>query len=82
MLLDFGVMNTIKSVRCEGITEKGGNKYFIIKWEYTDDVPNKKLRGVTDTQLAYVGAVGRGEWVAQTMGDAKQMAIDFCEGVS
>lgn len=71
-----------KNVRCEGITEKDDNKYFIIKWEYSDDVPNKELLGVTNTQLAYVGNLGRGEWVAQTMGDAKQMAIDFCEGIS
>jgi len=25
---------------------------------------------------------GRGEWTAKTMDDAKQMAVDFCEGVS
>ncbi len=25
---------------------------------------------------------GKGEWVAETLDDAKQMAIDFCEGVS
>jgi hypothetical protein len=71
-----------KNVRCEGTTEKDGNKYFIIKWEYTDDVPNKSLRGTTLTQYVYIGDFGRGEWVAKTMDDAKQMAIDFCEGVS
>jgi len=70
-----------KNVRCEGTTEKDGNKYFIIKWEYADSVPNESLRGVTRAELVLVGEVGKGEWTAQTMGDAKQMAIDFCKGI-
>ena len=71
-----------KNVRCEGIEEQDGDKYFIIKWEYTDDVPNESLYDKTKTQHVYIGDFGRGEWVAKTMDDAKQMAIDFCKGVS
>ena len=71
-----------KNVRCEGIYEENGDKYFIIKWEYTDDVPNESLYDKTKTQHVRIGDFGRGEWVAETMDDAKQMAIDFCKGVS
>ncbi len=71
-----------KNVRCDGIHEKDGDKYFIIKWEYTNDVPNKALRGKTGIQYAYFKEFGKGEWIAETMDDAKQMAIDFCKGVS
>ena len=71
-----------KNVRCEGIYEENGDKYFIIKWEYTDDVPNESLRGVTLTQHVHFKECGRGEWIAKTMEDAKQMAMDFCQGVS
>jgi hypothetical protein len=55
-----------------------------VSWKYNDTVPNEKVRGT-------IGGVewdynpmnfGRGEWVAKTMKDAKQMAIDFNEGVS
>lgn len=70
------------NVRCEGIKEESGEKFFVIKWEYTDDIPNENLRGTTGGSDAYLGKLGRGEWVAKTMGDAKQMAIDFNEGVS
>lgn len=70
------------NVRCEGVVEKNGDRYFVIKWEYTDDVPNINLRGKTETQHSYIGEFGKGEWVAETMEDAKQMAMDFCKGVS
>lgn len=32
--------------------------------------------------LHHIKPLGRGEWIAKTMKDAKQMAIDFNEGVS
>ena len=71
-----------KNVRCEGFVEHNGVKQLVIKWEYTDDMPNENLRGTTGEVLQYIPELGRGEWVAKTMEDAKQMAIDFCEGVS
>ena len=70
------------NVRCEGIVENSDGKFFDIKWEYAVDISNKKLRGTTGGTSAYIGKLGRGEWVAKTMEDAKQMAIDFNEGVS
>ena len=70
------------NTRCEGIVEENGEKYFDIKWEYTNDVPNEKLRSTIGGCLHHIKPLGRGEWVAQSMGDAKQMAIDFNQGVS
>ncbi len=55
----------------------------VIEWEYTDDVPNKKLRNMTGSIFwRFPDAYGKGEWTALTMEDAKQMAKDFNEGVS
>jgi hypothetical protein len=71
-----------KNVRCEGVVEHNGVKQLVIKWEYTDDTPNKSLRGTTDGTLQYIREYGRGEWVAKTMEDAKQMAIDFSRNIS
>ena len=55
-----------------------------VSWEYTADTPNPDLQGkVSGVDWAYdPDNFGRGEWVAKTMEDAKQMAIDFNEGVS
>lgn len=71
-----------KNVRCEGIVEQDGEKYLDIKWNYTDDIENESLRGVAGGTLSYIPEFGRGEWVAKTMEDAKQMAIDFCSNIS
>ena len=55
-----------------------------ICWIYNDKVPNLNLRGTAGgTKSQYnPDDFGRGEWVAVTMEDAKQMAIDFSSGVS
>ncbi len=74
-----------KCVRSDGIAEKDGERFFDIKWTYgcdTNLVPNKKLHGSTTGCLHHIKPLGRGEWVAETMGDAKQMARDFNDGVS
>lgn len=55
-----------------------------VSWEYDNKNPNKKLRG----SISGVGwhydpnNYGNGEWVAKSLADAKQMAIDFNKGVS
>jgi hypothetical protein len=53
-------------------------------WVYNDLTPNMKLRGTKGDCGWHHDAenYGRGEWVAETMEDAKEMAIDFNEGVS
>jgi len=53
----------------------------LVTWRYLENVPNEKLRG-TISGVEHYYKLGRGEWVAETMEDAKQMAVDFCDGVS
>ena len=46
-------------------------------------IQNKALRGTTRNSFAtYPEQWGKGEWEAKTLDDAKQMAIDFANGVS
>ena len=52
-----------------------------VSWEYNNKTPNEKLRG-TISGVDHKLEIGRGEWVAETMEDAKIMAQDFNEGVS
>ena len=70
------------NTRCEGIVEQEGEQYFDIKWDYSPTVPNETLRGTLSGCLHHIKPLGRGEWVAKTMDDAKQMAFDFNSGVS
>jgi hypothetical protein len=55
-----------------------------VTWEYVPEfVPNKNLHGTIGETFVYPPQkYGKGEWVATSMEDAKQMAIDFAEGVS
>lgn len=54
-----------------------------VTWTYTDTVPNKSLRGTQGSQFVYYpDDFGKGEWTAETMVQAKQMAADFAESVS
>lgn len=60
-----------------------GTRGVLIFATYTDAVPNEKLRGTKYTCFRpYPESWGRGEWVAETLDDARQMAIDFADGVS
>lgn len=55
----------------------------IVSWIYSQDVPNEKIRGSSSSAVMYPPARwGRGEWTAASLDDAKQMAMDFAEGVS
>ena len=55
----------------------------LVEWEYDNTIPNKKLRGTTRNSFQpYPKQWGIGEWEAKTLDDAKQMAIDFANGVS
>ncbi len=54
-----------------------------VTWTYSDRIPNKKLHGTLGgTVRPYPEQYGRGEWTAETLDDAKQMACDFADGVS
>jgi len=55
----------------------------LITATYSDEVPNEGLRGKRyETFCPYPEKLGRGEWIAETLCDAKKMAEDFAEGVS
>lgn len=52
-------------------------------WKFNNTVKNEELRGMINSVfMPYPDHYGRGEWEAKTLDDAKQMAIDFAEGVS
>lgn len=62
-----------------GIEEKG----VYVEWTYSDKTPNKEIHGqISGVFSRYPEKYGKGEWVAKTLDDAKQMAIDFAGGVS
>ena len=71
-----------KRVWCESVEPEKGLIH--IKWEYDETIPNEKLRNTISGAAWHYDPenFGRGEWVAQTMADAKQMAVDFNGGVS
>ena len=54
-----------------------------VYWLYDNEVKNKELRGtVNGVFTTFPDSYGKGEWIAKTLEDAKQMAIDFAKGVS
>jgi len=68
--------------KSNGIIEEDGERYFDITWKYDNNVPNEKLRNTISGVRHHIKSLGRGEWTAKTMEDAKHMAQDFNEGVS
>jgi hypothetical protein len=56
-----------------------------VQWINASDadlIPNTKLHGQVGGSTMYPPAEwGRGEWVAESLEDARQMACDFAEGV-
>ncbi len=60
-----------------------GIKGIYVYWKYGHDTKNKECRGqIHGAFCPYPEQWGRGEWVAKTTADAKQMAIDFADGIS
>lgn len=67
----------------EGESVESGEIGIVIEWTYKETVPNQELRGTKGRAFSYYPKkFGNGEWVAKTMEDAKQMAIDFSDSVS
>lgn len=63
--------------------EKDNDEGIFIISRYNDKVPNEKLRGTEFRRFVeFPEQYGKGEWIAKTMEDAKQMAIDFSSSVS
>lgn len=72
---DYMVEDTLEAIEQEdGVT---------ITYIYNNEVPNKLMRGTKYEHFCeYPKKWGRGEWTAETLEDAKQMAIDFAQSVS
>jgi len=65
------------------VTAKYAKNGVQVNWLYDKKVLNKKLRStIGGVFCEYPKDWGRGEWIAKTWADAKQMAIDFSDGVS
>lgn len=60
-----------------------GVRGVLVTSTYTNKVPNESLRGTKYSLFRpYPKTWGRGEWAAETLDDARQMAIDFADAVS
>jgi len=63
--------------------EDGAIKGVNTEWKYNDKVSNKKLPGTISSVFSELpDKYGKGSWTAETMKDAKEMAIDFARGCS
>jgi len=70
-------------VKTVDIIDETGVKCIEVHFRYSNDIKNEKLRGEISSIRSYPPEVwGHGEWEAKTLEDAKQMAIDFADGVS
>lgn len=64
-------------------TTEDGEVGVYVSWTYSNDVPNEKIRGKVSGVFNHCPDTwGKGEWTANTLEDAKQMACDFAESVS
>lgn len=67
----------------DGHIEPLDDKKFWVAAKYTDDVPNEKLRGLYYTHLCYYPKTyGKGEWTAETLEDAKEMAMTYAKNIA
>ena len=63
--------------------EQDGKLGVWVRYTYNDKVPNEEMRGqISGVFCEYPEKYGKGEWVAKTIEDAKQMAIDFARNIS
>ena len=74
-----------KNVKAVPATNNKGEKGVQVTWDYITPHP---LLGEKGGSFVYLGPEfskgnwGKGEWTAETIDDAKQMAVDFARGVS
>ncbi len=81
-MIEFWTEENHLNVSGERVTEDGLDGVRI-SWTYSDGVPNVKIRGcISGVFQPYPDTWGRGEWTANSLENAKQMACDFAEGVS
>jgi len=69
-----------KGLDYDGKTKVDG---VLVSYTYNDKVPNEKRRGTIYSNFTpFPDSWGKGEWMAKTTADARQMAIDFAGSVS
>jgi len=67
----------------QNITAEHRDSGVYVEWEYSNNIPNEKIRGsISGCLNSYPDSYGKGEWKAETLHDAMQMAIDFADAVS
>lgn len=77
-LENYSSPDALKVEKVEGEMQDGVAVYYT----YTDKIPNEKLRGKEQRHFTpFPTKWGRGAWVAKDLDDARQMAVDFAEGV-
>ena len=78
---DMEETNKVNPIAEEGTQD--GRLGIWVRYTYDDKIPNEEMRGqISGVFSEYPEKFGKGEWVAKTIEDAKQMAIDFNRGVS
>ena len=80
---DTDMYETYKTNQIAEEGEQDGKLGVWVRYTYNDKVPNEEMRGqISGVFCAYPEKYGKGEWVAETIEDAKQMAIDFARNIS
>ena len=55
---------------------------FDIRWVYSSSIPNERMRGTVGVEhCPYPKRFGKGEWTAENLDDARQMAFDYAENI-
>jgi hypothetical protein len=58
-------------------------KLLVIEYELNDTIGNEFIRGTIRRHVKVIPETfGRGEWIAENLTDAKQMAIDFADNIA
>ena len=82
----WGDTDMYETYKTNPIAEEGeqdGKLGVWVRYTYNDKVPNEEMRGqISGVFCEYPEKYGKGEWVAETIEDAKQMAIDFARNIS
>ena len=75
----YGMNDYIENIFIDERTEDG----FYLITKYNDKVPNTELRDTSYKMFVeYPKSYGKGEWKAETIEDAKEMAINYADNIS
>ena len=75
----YGANDYIENIFIDERTEDG----FYLTTKYNDKMPILSLRGILIKKFVeYPKSYGNGEWKAETIEDAKEMAINYADNIS